>query len=189
MASTTSRFEQLVEQLRDGSEDAARQLLEEYGPYVQRVVRRGLHKKMRARMDSQDLMQAIWASFFVDRNAIGRFTSPEQLTAFLAGMAQNKVIHQYSRMMAQKRGGGNPECPLEDLTPSQAPRASTSTPSTVASAKEQWELLVNGVGPQEQKIVQLRGEGASCDEIAEELGLQPRTVRGKLQRLIERFGL
>lgn len=188
MSTTASEFKRLIAQVRDGSEVAARKLHDEYGPQVQAVVRRRLHKIMRSRLESIDVMQLIWVSFFADRNAIGRFTSPAQLIAYLAGMAQNKVADQFARMMAKKRGFAR-ECSLErDVTASKAPRWSGPTPSTVASTKEEHlAVMASAADPQDLRILELRGSGATCDEIAEQLGMSPRTVRGRLQRLIERF--
>lgn len=189
MASTTSQFERLIEELRTGSEDAARQLLEEYGPGIQRVVRRKLERQFRRRFDSQDVMQALWLSFFDDREAIAKFESPEQLKAYLVGMAKNKVANNVRRVVSQKRGYKG-ECSLErDLTASDAPLARGCTPSEAAVAKEEWEQLLKGHAPHEQKMLYLRGGGASSGEIAKEMGMPSRTVLSTIKRLIKRFGL
>ncbi len=57
-------FRALFQQVLDGSEDAARRLHEEYGPYIAMAVRRKLPAQLRAKYDSLDFVQDVWLSFF-----------------------------------------------------------------------------------------------------------------------------
>ena len=53
-------FANLIDRLREGSDEAFTLLLERFGPYVMRSVRRSLDRRLRARFDSQDFAQAVW---------------------------------------------------------------------------------------------------------------------------------
>src|SRR4051812_39041854 len=87
-----SEFSTLMQQIREGSEAASRVLVDRYGTHVLRIVRRKLNSALRPKFDSQDFVQAVWASFFAFRTNFFHFDSPRQLAAFLTELAQNKVI-------------------------------------------------------------------------------------------------
>ena len=57
-------FTSLMQRVHQGDEDAAWELLDEYGPHVINVVRRVLTSRMRSKADSTDFAQSVWASFF-----------------------------------------------------------------------------------------------------------------------------
>src|SRR5262249_36628315 len=84
-------FTALMQRVRSGSQDAAQQLVEQYGQHILRVIRRMLHKKLRSKFDSLDFQQDVWASFFADQPQ-KTFDRPEALAAFLAKVARNKVL-------------------------------------------------------------------------------------------------
>jgi RNA polymerase sigma-70 factor (ECF subfamily) len=75
-------FRSLMEQLRQGSQDAAWELIEQYGPLVKRVVRRNLDHGLRSKFDSVDFVQAVWGSFFRNRTRLDKFAAPENLSPF-----------------------------------------------------------------------------------------------------------
>ena len=84
-------FRDLLEQVSEGSEEAAWDLVENYGVTILRAVRRALDSRMRQRFDSTDFVQLVWASFFKARGRLDRFSTPAELAAFLVKMARNKV--------------------------------------------------------------------------------------------------
>jgi len=57
-------FSLLLEQARAGSDSAARELIERFGPFILRVIRNRLDPRLRSIFDSADFSQAVWASFF-----------------------------------------------------------------------------------------------------------------------------
>ncbi|MCA9151905.1 MAG: hypothetical protein KDA92_21530, partial [Planctomycetales bacterium] len=54
-------FSHLLEQVRQGSDEAAWDLVETYGPHVLRTIRRTLSREIRGKFDSDDFAQAVWA--------------------------------------------------------------------------------------------------------------------------------
>src|SRR5688572_4428906 len=98
-----SEFEALMEQAAAGSEDAIWKLAETYTPYVIRSVRVLMSDKLRARFDSQDVAQALWASLLLGESELFSIKSPEALIAFLTRVAKNKVIDQTRQHHAQRR--------------------------------------------------------------------------------------
>ena len=86
-----------------GSEEAAWDLVSQYGEAIRRAVRRALNERMRSKFDSLDFVQIVWSSLFRVRDKLDRFECPEELTAYLVAMAQNKVgMEVRRRLMTQK---------------------------------------------------------------------------------------
>src|SRR6266850_4417898 len=96
-------FRSLLAQVRQGSDDAARELYETYVKYVLKCVRHKLWHKMRSQFDSQDFVQQVWASFFDERRRLPDFRTPEDLTNYLLAMTRNKVAEAGRRRQAKKR--------------------------------------------------------------------------------------
>ena len=66
-------FEELLQQVRAGDQEAARQLVQRYEPAIRRAVRFRLADSRLARlMDSMDICQSVLASFFL-RAAAGQY--------------------------------------------------------------------------------------------------------------------
>ena len=178
-------FQTLMQQVQAGSPEAATELVEAFGPHLIRVVRRHLDRKLRAKFDSVDFVQAVWGSFFANSHRLGTFDQPEQLVAFLVTLARNKVVEEFRRRLQTKKHNVNRESPLPagadgnaDLISGRYP-----TPSQVAIAREQWDQLLAGQPDHYQQIIQLRYQGATYREIAEQLEITERTARRVIDRL------
>jgi RNA polymerase sigma-70 factor (ECF subfamily) len=184
--SETSDFADLMQRIQAGSQDAAWELLDKYGPHVRRHVRRSLNPQMRSRFDSVDFMQIVWASFFREPERIRRLDSPQQLMGYLAAMARNKVVKEVRHQMStEKRDLGREvslDAPHEALDFGLAAR--DPTPSSVAVARERWTQLVDEQPESTRKVVELRFLGASFVEIARELNIHERTARKIISRLV-----
>jgi RNA polymerase sigma-70 factor (ECF subfamily) len=165
-----------------GDESALRELLEKYGDYLRRVIRHRLDERLRSRFDSLDFVQMVWASFFAEPNPLARFSSPEQMIRYLAGMARNKLIDQQRRRLAGKRAAC--ETPLDETAPD-APR-SNETPSQCAIARERLQILQKLACERDREIMRLRLMGLSYREIAERCEMNERTVRKIIERLTKR---
>jgi hypothetical protein len=59
-----SDLKQLVERARQGDQDAARELVANWGASLRYVIHRKLSLKVRALLDCQDIEQSVWRSFF-----------------------------------------------------------------------------------------------------------------------------
>ena len=178
-------FAALMERVRQGSEDAARELLDEYGPHVVRAVRRKLSRPMRAKVDSMDFTQAVWASFFANRSQIERLDKPEALIAFLVQVAKNKVIDEFRRLFHTQKHNLNRERSMHGSAAFEAGRlaARTPTPSQIAATNELRDKLVAGQPPHYQQIVRYRQLGMTQEEIAQRMKLNVRTIQRVMQRL------
>jgi RNA polymerase sigma factor (sigma-70 family) len=166
------------------SPDAASELVQQYGDVILRVIRSRLNRLLRRQLDSQDLQQIVWASFFAHRDLYSRFDTPEQLLAFLRSIAANKVIDECRRRIAaarrsrlRERGLDSSGIPSLDVFVGREP-----SPSAAVGVRDQLAQL----SPQERRIVEMRVAGESNVHIAEELRVSERTVYRVLQALARR---
>jgi len=185
MADDRESFAGLMQGIRDGSEEAARLLLEKYGPHILRVVRRQMHERMRSKFDSADFTQAVWASFFALQPGRLNFDRPEALVAFLTRLAQNKVIDELRVRFQTQKLNLNRENSLDGSAAHAAALvpAAQPTPSQVAMAKECWHQLLDGLPSHHQRILVLLLQGHTHQEIAGQLGVNERTIRRVIQKV------
>jgi len=176
-------FQSLLRQVQAGSDEAARQLYETYVKHVLRVVRHRMWHRLRSQYDSADFVQQVWASFFDVRHTLPDFQTPEDLVNYLLAMARNKVAMAGRARQAAKRDI-DLEIRIEEESLLAGPRAARDpTPSSVAIAGEQYDRLVTQQPLNVREVAELRIEGRTFDEIAEELAIDESTARRKIQQL------
>jgi RNA polymerase sigma-70 factor (ECF subfamily) len=188
MTDHPSTFTQLMDRLTHGSQDAAWELIEVYGPHVRRYVRRTLTQDLRSKFDSIDFAQVVWASFFREPDRIRQLTTPQQLLGYLASMARNKVVSETRKRIFSQKHDIRREVSLENTEPGEALVSSDPTPSSVAVARERWNRLVDRQPADVRRILELRFQGETYDEIAKRMQINERTVRRAIARLIEHEG-
>jgi RNA polymerase sigma-70 factor (ECF subfamily) len=179
-----SDFQQAIERVCSGSQEAVWELIETYGPHIKRVVRRRLHQRLRSKFDSLDFVQMVWASFFADRDRIARIREPEELIRYLAAMARNKVVEESRRRMKYQKHNVNRERPLvpNDVGDSKSHHRQ-ETPSQIAIAKERMSHMLRNQSQRNRRIVEMRMNGATYVEISKTLGIHERTARHVIENL------
>lgn len=185
------RFADLIAQARAGDEEATRTLLAAFEDEVRMMVRVRLPRALRGQFDSLDFVQAVWKSVFVGGGLDdGRYATAGQFRGFLEGVARNKVLAEYRRRTRTRKYDLAREEPLYVRRgDGEAPRelaASDPTPSQEAQAGDCWERL-NAGSPTESRIVRLRREGLTFEEIADRVGLHERAVRRALEAVRRRW--
>jgi len=141
MPDNRSDFTALMERVRQGSDGAARELVARYGPHILQVVRKKLSRKLRPRFDSVDFVQSVWASFFADAPAKELVSRPDDLAAYLARMARNKVVDAFRDVVRSQKRNANRERSLDRATRGGVPQqriAHQETPSQEVATKEEW---------------------------------------------------
>ena len=170
-------FDQLIEAVRGGSQDAAWELVRRYSNQILRVVRRRLPDPMRSKFDSQDFLQATGASVFENASRLGEFAEPAEFTAFIAGVATNKVKMEIRRRYGAKFNITR-ERPLEEDFYSSVPSG-----SQVAVARETWFELLKDQPEHYRQMVEMRLSGSSMRQIADQLDMHEGTVQRALRKL------
>ena len=183
----TGTFDSLIAKIRTGNEEAAEQLLQEYGPHIIRVIRRRMNPRLRERFDSQDFTQAVWASFFGNLSDVARFSKAHELVQFLSRMASNKVIDagrrsRFRRETHMDDAGDQVEADRDNRL-----NISEPTPSQNAIAHERWYCLIQDETELDQQLLMLRRQGLTQAEISERLQISERQVRRVLSRISNKY--
>jgi RNA polymerase sigma factor (sigma-70 family) len=180
---------QFLARIRDGDEDAARELLRRYEAKVRLVVRRQLPRLLRSRFDSEDFVQSIWGSFFRRIKASPtELENTENLIGFLARAARNKVIDEYRRASSRKHDVRREESMWKGAEPRELVDGS-DTPLEVVEATEALDRLRDLLPEARRAVLDLKAEGLTTLEIAARLGLGERTVRRVIEDLRRRAGI
>src|SRR5262245_55448124 len=160
-------FRALLERVRQGSEEAVRELLERYGRHLLAVIRQKLDNELRSAFDSLDFLQDVWASFFAGE-LDHTFHDPRALMQFLVTMARHKVADQWRR----RRGTGQaPRARQHSLDGSaryaaDGLRAGGPAPGDQVMAREEWDRLLDGRPFHHRRVLQMLALGHTHQEIA-----------------------
>ena len=177
-------LETLLHQLSGGDAEAAQRVFLAYEPYLRMVVRRQLTPALRARFDSLDIVQSVWADLLESYRTEGwRFKDRDHLGAFLARVTYNHFFHHCRRHShALER-----EHPLPGDDSTALPASNQPRPSQVVQADELWETLVDLCPPSHLEILRLKRQGLPLAEIAARTGLHESSVRRILYELARRL--
>ena len=179
MSAKSDNLKMLLARMRDGDDDAAWEIVARYGPHIRAVVRRRLSDRLRCVFDSEDFVQAVWASFVRARPKIDKIENPAQLVALLAAMARNKVIDQARRKKLDDKMIDAKSQDMVDERHMWSPRVAdkTASASHVAIVREQWERMLLGKPAHHRQILEMRLGGETYVDIAGKMSLNERTVR------------
>jgi RNA polymerase sigma factor (sigma-70 family) len=150
-------------------------LLETCSPRILKSIRRSLTQRMRRRLDSEDVAQAVWASFFRSPLEPDKFATLADLTAYVEKMAANKTADVNRAQRRDRRDVGRDVAIDSEVVGQLA--ASDPTPSQIVSQKEECSRLLRGRSDRHRRILELRSRGATFDEIGEAMQLHPSSVR------------
>jgi RNA polymerase sigma factor (sigma-70 family) len=170
----TAPLDALLGQLCSGDAAAAEQAFRAFEPYLRKAVRRQLPASLRAKFDSSDILQSVWADALRGfRDAGWRFADADHLRGFLYVATRNRLIdriRQHQRMVDREEPPGRADS-LDGVT-SPLPR-----PSEVAQAEELWQRILARSPAEYHRILALKRDGYSLGEIAQQTGLHPDSIR------------
>jgi len=176
----------LLEKLCSGDAAAAEQVFLAYEPYLRKVVRRQLPPRLRAKLDSVDVVQSIWADVLQGfRSAGWRFADAAHLRAFLVKATQHRFIDR----IRQHEKAAKLEKPLACTDPEQLPPAKQPRPSETVQADELWQRMLTLCPPAHHKVLELKRQGLTLVEIARRTGLHEGSVRRILRQLAREMAL
>lgn len=181
-------FASLLARARCGEQEAVAQLVQQYEPKVRLVARVLLGLALRPFLDSVDLVQSVHRSLMVGlREDKFAFDTPENLIALALTMVRRKVARQWRHLKRQQRleSGENYSGDLAQVLVSlSSPR---DDPAQAVEFADQVEHLCRDMSETERRLLELRVQGYSFAEIAQELGLGDVALRVRLTRLRQRL--
>jgi RNA polymerase sigma-70 factor (ECF subfamily) len=179
---TGDGIESVLTRLGRGDISAAEHLYSAYGAYVRAVVRRRLASRLRAKFDSADVAQSVWAHVVRRVGAGWRVNTEPELRALLAVIARRRVA---TRARAQT----HPAEPIGDSALAAVPARHQSTPSQVAHAIDLWDRLLQLCPPEHRDVLRLKRDGLPLAEVAARTGLHEGSVRRILRRLFRELAV
>ena len=181
MTKPSSEFCELMARVRDGSQDAAWELVARYSELVVRSVRKRLPDDLRRAFDSDDFAQIAWATFFRHPSRVSRLETPGEFVRFMATVAANKVRMEVRKRCVRQKHNVNRERAHDSALELQA--GSDPTPSQFAIARERWFRLMEGRPARHQEVIRLRFLSHTMQEIANKLGMNEGSVRRILRNV------
>lgn len=169
----TNHLDALLEKLCGGDPRAVEEVFLAYEPYLRMVVRRLLPNRLRAKFDSCDVVQSVWVDVLQGfRGAGWHFQSAAHLRAFLIKATRNRFIDRFRQ---HRRAAAHEHSLDQALQRGQEP--ANAGPGEFAQANELWEELLALCPPSHRSILQLKREGCALQEIADQTGLHPSSIR------------
>lgn len=181
-----------IQDVRRGDERAAQKIWERYSTALAGLARKKLAASKRREADEHDVVQEAFAAFFraAQADRLPQLADRDDLWRLLVSITENKARDQLKQQRRKKRGGGlvrgesvyavpNHDRSAAGMDQSAGP---DPTPEFAAQTIEECRRLLHRL-PDDQlrKIVLLKLEGYTREEIAERLHCVPETIGRKLR--------
>lgn len=168
----------LLRRLRGGDGDAATQIYLRYARRLEFLAEKQCAPELRARFDAEDVVQSVFRTFF-RRAERGEYVVPdgEELWKLLLVIAMNKIRANGAYHRAAKRDVRQ----THSAGPNEPPAAEDE--NALAVLQMVVEQVLEGLGGDYRKIVELRIKGYEVAEIADRTGRAKRSV----ERLLQEF--
>ena len=174
--------------MKAGDADAAQRLWDRYFQRLIALARGRLGVIARGGADGEDVAQSVFKSLCLgaERGKFPKLTDRDNLWALLVPMTANKSTDLIRRERSLKRGAGRvlDEAALQG---NEALRGtlddfmgSEPTPEIAAQVAEQCECLLSRLNDRERRTAELKLQGFSNQEIADEMVCTVRTVERRL---------
>jgi hypothetical protein len=178
-------FQALIRKVRAGDTVAVTEFVSTYEQAIRRAARiRILDPRLSTLLDSTDIMQSVFASFFV-RASLGQYEldKPEQVLGLLVNMSRKKLVDYARRQGAARRDyrrtqamhGRNRQPVAGDVDPARQ----VATAELVAEFRKR-------LSPEESALAEQRANGEPWTSIAAARGESAEALRKKLERAVAR---
>ncbi len=172
----------LLGQWQAGNADAAEALFRRYADRLIALARTRLSPKLAHRIDPEDVVQSAYRSFFAGARE-GQYTLQRggDLWRLLAAITLHKLHDQ-----AKHHGAGKRSVAAEE--PLGQPEAREPSPVEALALVDQLEQVMRQLEPVQRRILELRLQGYTFEEIAADVRLSRRSVCRTLDRIKELLG-
>jgi RNA polymerase sigma-70 factor (ECF subfamily) len=181
----------LLERWRGGDQAAARELFDRYAGRMIALARSRLSGKLASRIDPEDVVQSACRSFFAGaREGRYQLQRGDDLWQLLVATTLHKLHDQVRRHTARRRSvGAEQHFGSEDSLFGIQPAALAREPDVIEAVAliDEVEQLMDGLAPDQRRVLELRLQGQNLDEIAAATGRSLQTVRRLLDRVKERL--
>lgn len=184
----TERGDRTLAQLAQaGDTKAFEKIFERYAERLIRLAKLRISERLASRIEAEDVVQSVFRTFFGRvRNRRFRFQEESDLWKLLVSMTLNKLRNKVDWHTAAKRDVRT-ETPI-DRSRVRVPSAfdkdgESPSPSAVIAFIDLLEDFLGRLREGDRRILEMRLDGYSQEEIAKSLGCTERTVRRVLERV------
>jgi RNA polymerase sigma-70 factor (ECF subfamily) len=187
MTTASDSFHDFLARLRAGDGDAARELFRRFTGQLVTLARRRLDGPLRHKVDSEDVVQSTYKSFFrrYDTGDLD-FVNWNSLWGLLTLITLRKCADRVAYHRAERRDAAREVAApagSEGGAPMPEALGREPTPHEAAVLTETVDRLLADLGADERPIVELSLLGHSTREISEQLDVPERTVRRVRERV------
>jgi RNA polymerase sigma-70 factor (ECF subfamily) len=181
---SAASLDTMLEKLSAGDPEAAERIFRMYEPFLRAMVRRRLTPPLRAKFDSMDVVQSVWADVLTGfRKNEREFGDRAHLRAFLARVTYNHFVNHCRRHGPALEH----EQPFYDDEAAALPPSAEPRPSQVVQADELWTSLLELCPPSHRDALELKRQGLPLAEIASRTGMHEGSVRRLLYDVAKRL--
>lgn len=181
-------FSELLHRATSGDTEAQQAICGKYERQVRIVARVLLGPQLRTHLDSTDLMQSVHHCLLLGiKDKRFDISSPQKLIALACTLARRKVARKWRlhrRQISHGPAAGESSYISSVLTSIANPHEG---PAEVAQFNDQLLQLCDRMNLIERKMLQMRLDGYTNGEIADELEIHPAAIRVRWTRLKQRL--
>lgn len=182
------QIDEWLRQARAGSTEAAQCLIDFCRPYLAIVIRRRLDeaRKLRRLYDTDDVVQDAGLAVSAGEIPVEAFDSMGRFHAYLCSVVNNNLSLKVRTHLQTAKSDLGRDVPLEDPKHRihEEVIAPHPGPDRALERKEIWRKLMDQLSEREQQIVELARLGHSRTEIADRMGVDEKTVRRLIGKLV-----
>jgi RNA polymerase sigma factor (sigma-70 family) len=178
--------------LRRGDVAAVAEFCRRYGPMIERLAERRLSAPLKRRIGADDVAQSVCRTF-IRRAGEGEFELCDGggLWGLLCAIALTKIREQTRFHLRQKRSLRD-EQHLDSVAADgerKLPEAANAapTPDAIAEVADTFDKLLAGFDDEERRIIELKLQDFTQEEIAAQMQCSDRTIRRFLKRVQDRL--
>jgi RNA polymerase sigma-70 factor (ECF subfamily) len=175
----------LIARCRKGDQDAARELFDSYVERLVPLARRRISQRLVSRVDPEDVVQSVFRTFF-SRLKDDQFSIHDQNDLFrlLVRITVHKALRQVAHHKAAKRDPGHEVAQTQDSQEQLLQLlAHEPTPDEAILFLDHLEGFLGLLPKDDRRILELRMQGYSSEEIAQQLNSYDRKIRRVLERI------
>jgi RNA polymerase sigma-70 factor (ECF subfamily) len=183
-------FPSLLARAAEGDAAAMDELVRQYEPKVRLVARVLLGPALRPYLDSADLAQSVHKSIVLGlRDHKFQVDGADQLVGLALTVLRRKAAKHWRKLQRQRRLSGDGSARSTDSLPGVLTALSSpdGDPAAEAQFRDQMDHLCGHLDEAERRILDLRLDGHTPAEIADQLGVSRVALRVRLTRLRQRL--
>lgn len=190
MSEEHDRWQRLIRGLRDGDQHVAFEFWDQYGEALHRLADNNLAPGLRRRVGPEDVVQSACRTFL--RRAMGgefQLNDSDGLWRVLCAITLTKIREQARFHKRQRRSLGQEQALGEAADNSEVfdPADPKPTPAEAVAFSDYFTELLASLEDDERRVVQLKLQDLTNEQVADQLGTSERTVRRVVKRVQARL--